>query len=333
MLTESSHFALILSEWLIAIIVLATTFLVTATTRAVLKRLHKDRGWRTLRQIAPSISNILYIVGFRIFVDVAPLNGKIALWVDGGIYIFAVIVFLNLIEKAALATLDWGVLRTNNSATLRQGFVPLLRNVTTLFVFFTGGIMVLRHFNYDVMSLITALGVSSLAVGLAAKETLSNMISGFILIIDRNLKPGDRINLNGILGDVEEIGLRSTQILTDGNTLIVPNSDLVNTKILNLSIPTGETTCSLSIRIPLETSFPLVKSIALSTLEQVSRATPTLSRPPWVNLVSVADGHQLIQIGFWITELRDSSAISSEFLKKLLPKLLHQGIQLLAPPK
>lgn len=328
---QPSQLATILSEWLIAITVLAVTFVVATSARAILKRLHKDHGWKILRQLAPSISNILYIVGFKIFADVAPLSEKLGIWLDNCVFIFAVIIFLRLAEKAVRITIEWSILKTNHSETLRQGFIPLIRNITTLFVFFTGGIMVLRHFNYDVMSLITALGVSSLAVGLAAKDTLSHMISGFILIIDRNLKPGDRINLNGIVGDIEEIGLRSTQILiTDGNTLIVPNSELVNTKIINLSLPNRETTCTLSIRIALEVSFPMVKNIVFSVLGETQGIAK--NRSTWVNLMSLSEGHQIIHIGFWITDLRNSGSITSEFHEKLISKLQNHDIKLLPPP-
>jgi small-conductance mechanosensitive channel len=274
----------------------------------------------------------LYIIGFKITVDVAPLSGKIEVWLTDAIYILAVVIFLNLVQRAALIGIEWSTLKTNNSETLQLGFIPLLRNVITLFVFFSGCIMVLKHFNYDVMSLLTALGVGSLAVGLAAKDTLSNMISGFILIIDRNLRPGDRVNLGGTVGDVQEIGLRSTQIkIGDGNTLIVPNSDLVNTKILNLSLPNRETTCSAQIRVPCSTSFESVKALCLSILSQVSQVSRTKGAS--VNLLSLVDGHQLIQISFWVNEMNESGSALTEFLVQLLDRLNKENIELLGPTR
>lgn len=61
-------------------------------------------------------------------------------------------------------------------------FLPLIEKIVFIFIFLTGLIIVLKHFNYDILSLITALGVTSLAIGLAAKDTLANMISGFTLM-------------------------------------------------------------------------------------------------------------------------------------------------------
>ena len=199
MQTFHSHLLFLFQEWLISIGVLIATIVVAGSSRAALKSINKDQSWPLLRQMAPALSNVSYVIGLKIFSDVVPLNERSATWVDGIIYILSIIIYLDIFQKAALIGIEWSASKSAPSKALEQGFIPLMRNVTTLFVFFSGVIMTLKHFNYDVMSLVTALGVSSLAVGLAAKDTLSNMISGFILIIDRNLRPSDRINLNGMV--------------------------------------------------------------------------------------------------------------------------------------
>jgi len=327
---EHSRSAIALSEWIVAILVVIITVAITTSVRAILKNLREDRYMPIFRRLGPTASNILYIIGFRLAIDLAPFHGKVETWVSGGFYVLAVWIFLNFIRKAALIALEWSSLRTNNSETLRFGFIPLLRNLITLFVYFSGVIMVLKHFDYDVMSLVTAFGVSSLAVGLAAKDTLSNMIAGFILIIDRNLRPGDRINLTGMVGDVKEIGLRSTLIkVTDGNTLIVPNSDLVNTKILNLSLPTRDTACSAWIRVPYSIPFDRAKSLCVNILNQIHKTSS--GKSPWVNLVSLSEGHQLIHIGFWVSDLNDANTAVSDFHERLLSAFLKEEIPLLPP--
>lgn len=327
---ESVHFKSIMEEWLISFVVLGATVVVALCTRALLKKLHKDRGWTVFRELAPSISNVIYIFGLKIFAEVAPLRGRIEVWVDGAIYVLAVIFFLLLVQKAVLIGIDWTSLKSRPSDTLKLGFGPLLRNTITLFIFFMGIIMILKYFNYDVMSLVTALGVSSLAVGLAAKDTLSNMISGFILIIDRNLAPGDRINLGGTVGDVKEIGLRSTQLqMSEGNILIVPNTELVNTKILNLSMPNREITCSSKIRVPCSVPFLKVKDMSLSVLSKLENVNH--ERTPWVYLENLSDGHQALNIGFWVKDLNSSSVTVSDFNQQLLDSLQKEKIPLLSP--
>lgn len=325
-----THFAKVLEDWFLALVVLVATILLATASKTLLKRLHRDTSWSILREIAPSVSNIVYVLGLKIFSEVAPLTGRPELWMEGGIYVFSVIIYLTLIQKAALISIEWSASRSEQSSVLRQGFIPLMRNTTTLFVFFTGGIMILQRFGYEVRSLITALGVSSLAVGLAAKDTLSNMISGFILIIDRNLHPGDRINLNGVIGDVEEIGLRSTQLkVTDGNTLIVPNSELVNTKLINLSLPNRQGTTNLQFRVSYSESFARIKTIC----NEIFRTSPYVvqEKPLTVLINSLAEGQQLISVIFWVSDVSQAGSAVSDFNEKLLKRFQEEKIVLLSP--
>lgn len=322
--------ALSIEEWVFSLMTLLVTGIIAFSTIFILKKVYKRKNWPLLQELTPSISALIFLAGLNIFVDVAPLSVRTSLWAMNFIYVLQVLVFLRLILRGCLLAIAWSAMKNNTALPLEQGFIPLLRNMVTLFVFLTGGIMILKHFNYDVMSLMTALGVGSLAVGLAAKDTLSNMISGFILIIDRNLRPGDRINLGGSIGDVKEIGLRSTQIRTgDGNTLIVPNSELVNTKILNLSYPDREVSCSVSIRVPFSVPFPQVKQIALSILQQIDGVSKT--KKPWVNLASISDGFQLIQIGYWVSDLNHSGGSVSELNERLLEEFKQKAIPFFHP--
>jgi MscS family membrane protein len=321
----------VMREWLLGAGVLFLTFAARGTVNAFLKSTGTKRGWILVTQLAPSIANLIYIIGLRIFIEVAPLNDKLSAWVDSGIYVVAVILVLGMIRRAAMIGIEWSTSRSVQSNTLQQGFIPLLRNLITLFVFFSGSIMVLKRFNYDVMSLLTALGVGSLAVGLAAKDTLSNMISGFTLIIDRNLRPGDRINLAGAVGDVDEIGLRSTRLkMGDGNMLIVPNSELVNTRILNLSLPSRETTASTFVRVAYDVPFSVVRDHCLQAVAQVEKLNT--QRGKWVNLTQVAEGYQNIQVGFWVRDMDDVGAALTDFHEKLLARLASANIPLYVSP-
>jgi small-conductance mechanosensitive channel len=317
-------------EWTLAAGVLVLSAIATATVRATLRKVGQRRDWPLLTELAPSIASLLYVIGLSIFAELAPLSPRVESWLGSFIYVFVVFIVLRILRRAAMVAIEWSSARSTHSNTLQQGFIPLLRNLITLFIFFSGAIMVLKRFDYDVMSLLTALGVGSLAVGLAAKETLSNMISGFTLIIDRNLRPGDKINLGGSIGDVDEIGLRSTRLRTgDGNTLIVPNSELVNTKILNMSLPARDRSCSTSFGVPYAASFPKLREICLEILSQVAKCNQHKGK--WVNLDRLSDGYQSITVGFWLSDMDDQGAALSEFHEKLLARLERERIALHVP--
>jgi small-conductance mechanosensitive channel len=318
---------------LAAICVLAATLVAASLTKRFLARVQPKGHFSFLLPLLPSVASLLYIIGFKIVVEVAPLRARPQAWLDGTIYVVTVWILLSLARRAAIMATEWGVARASVSPTLQQGFVPLMRNLISIFIFAMGSIMLLKHFDYDVMSIITALGVGSLAIGLAAKDTLANMISGFTLIIDRNLTPGDRINLGGMVGDVEEVGLRSTRLrMGDGNTLIVPNSELVNTKILNLSLPSREGLCTSTFKVPYTETFEKIRAICLAALEELATNPEcglSQAKKPAVLLSNLADGAQTITVSFWISDMNDAGNLQSAFNANALERMRREGVTLI----
>ena len=114
------------------------------------------------------------------------------------------------------------------------------RKLGKIFIVVLAAITLLQHFGVNVASLVVSLGVGSLAIGLAAQDTLANMFAGFTLMLDRPFRVGDRIQLaTGEMGDVEAIGMRATRHPDlDETILVVPNSVLVKERVVNLSRPT-----------------------------------------------------------------------------------------------
>lgn len=252
-------------------------------------------------------------------------------WVSRAVSLLVILLLLRLFRMAVLLIIEQGRFRTIGDSTLQSGFIPLIRNLANLVTFVFGAILILRLFGYDVVSLLAALGVGSLAVGLAAQPTLSNMISGFTLIIDRNLKPGDRLTLAGFTGEVEEIGLRSTRIRTSsGKSLIVPNSELVNTRILNLSLPTRKTGISIPLKLSLGTSFPDFQKLCAEALA----ACPSTSQAEELSvlLAGVTETAIQAQVGFTVSEPELEARLTSEFLEALLEKLPHSAVRLAQLP-
>ena len=101
-------------------------------------------------------------------------------------------------------------------------------------------VILLGNFGIELSALVTTLGIGTLAVALAAQETLSDFISGFMIMLDQPFTVGDRVELLDIdtWGDVTEIGLRSTRILTRDNRLVsVPNSVIGKGLVVNYSDP------------------------------------------------------------------------------------------------
>ncbi len=159
-----------------------------------------------------------------------------------------------------------------------EEFLILAKRVIIIVILIITLVAILDHFNIDVKGLLAVLGVTSLAFALAAQDTLSNMISGFVLMIDRPFRIGDRVRLStGEVGDVYEIGLRSTKFLTLDNTLIiVPNAELGKSKITNFSYPDPKLGTRIEVEVALGTEVDKVKNM----LADVAKNQPLILKPP-----------------------------------------------------
>lgn len=144
-------------------------------------------------------------------------------------------------------------------------FIPLFRKVFLLVLIILGLLIVLNKFNVNVSGIIVSLGVGSLAIALAAQETIANMIAGFIILIDRPFREGDRIRFeSGEMGDVYEIGMRSTKVLDfDNNLIIVPNSILVKSKIQNITYPDYVSRVVVEVEVAYDTNIELAKRLLI----------------------------------------------------------------------
>jgi MscS family membrane protein len=147
-------------------------------------------------------------------------------------------------------------------------FMPLVNRVLRIVVIVIALVTVMSHFNIDVKGLLAVLGVGSLAVALAARDTIANMISGFIIMVDRPFRVGDRVELDsGEKCDVYHIGLRSTKFKTFENTLIIlPNEKLLTSKITNVSYPDSQIRVKVDVGVAYGSDIDEVKRILVQCM-------------------------------------------------------------------
>jgi MscS family membrane protein len=159
---------------------------------------------------------------------------------------FRTVMYLLLLGNVAWALIriaDVGVhglakLASARGYTLDETFVPIARRTVKVFVVAIAGLQALDYleFNAVVASLVAAAGVSGLALGLAAQDTLKNFFGSIVLLLDRPFSVGDWIAAGGTEGIVQTVGLRSTKICTFEKTIVtVPNSSIVDRDINNMT--------------------------------------------------------------------------------------------------
>ena len=157
--------------------------------------------------------------------------------------------FVKLVKSAIIFLVGWGLFNLSSSSTLIFArlnerfnfemdeilipFLSKLLRVIIVVVIFSG---IAQEFNYNVVGLIGGLGLGGLAFALAAKDALSNLFGGVVIITEKPFTIGDWILTPSVEGTVETITFRSTKIRTFAQALVtVPNAKLANESITNWS--------------------------------------------------------------------------------------------------
>jgi len=134
-------------------------------------------------------------------------------------------VFGRLLEEKAAET----------EGRMDDQLVPVAIRIAKIFTAFVGLIFVLQNLGVNVSALIASLGVGGIAIALAAKDTVANVFGSITIFTDRPFQVGDAVNIDGVVGSVEEVGLRSTRIRTATNSVLsIPNAAVANAKIDNI---------------------------------------------------------------------------------------------------
>lgn len=232
---------------------------------------------------------------------------------------------VHLLIRLGTELINWYLekVSTKSLTDLKKDFGPLANRILQLLIIATAVMMLMSHWGIDIKALVVSLGVGSLAIALAAQETLANMIAGFVIMLDKPFRIGDRIKLtSGITGDVFEIGLRSTKILDFENNLYVfPNHDIMKNVIINLSYPEPKTRVKIDVGVAYGSDIEKVKSIILDVFRNHEKI---LAEPePKVFFINFgASSLDFMAIGFveqykdaWVTGEEIRVRIYNEFNK------------------
>lgn len=114
--------------------------------------------------------------------------------------------------------------------------LPIMRKGIRAVIWTMGIIIGMDNLGIDITAMIAGLGIGGLALALAAQDMVKNIFGGIMIFIDKPFKIGDRIQINGFDGTVEEVGLRSTRVRTlEGRLLIINNSTFSDNTVVNVS--------------------------------------------------------------------------------------------------
>ena len=123
-----------------------------------------------------------------------------------------------------------------SESRLDDQLVPIMERTLVVVIWTLSGLMVLSNLGYDIVSVLTGLGIGGLALAMAAQDTLSNVFGSLTIFADRPFQVDDVVTIGGHTGEIVEVGLRTCRLKTfEGTIVTVPNKVLVGGLVENLS--------------------------------------------------------------------------------------------------
>ena len=226
------------------------------------------------------------------------------------------------LAKRLSRALDRVLERTHTEATLR-GF---LRNIAYAAMVVIVILAALQALGYTPASLFAVLGAAGLGIGLALKDSLSNLAAGFQLIVQRPFRAGDYVLAASLEGTVEQVRVFQTRLRTpDNRVVIVPNSLITAAAITNF-------TATMKRRIDVTASIGHAEDLAAtrSRLVEIAKANPKVLQEPEPALLAVglaAENRLNLELRVWV-RTADVQQVRSELTEAIRNGMIELGVGL-----
>ncbi len=211
------------------------------TLGAISARLEK-RGWHFRALLVSSLAKPanLFIFALALLIGLGQLRLNSVLRLAGGkvvLFLIAISIFWYLYNVVEMVELGLKRFIQRHETPLTEQVVPIIRKTLRAVVLIIAILFIAQNvFNRDIGSWLAGIGIAGLALSLAAQDSLKNLFGSITIFMDRPFLIGQQVIYQGFTGTVEDIGFRSTRLrLYDGTLVSVPNSDIVNTSVQNLS--------------------------------------------------------------------------------------------------
>ncbi|HBG23540.1 MAG: mechanosensitive ion channel protein MscS [Bacteroidetes bacterium GWF2_41_61] len=171
-----------------------------------------------------------------------------------------------------------------------------------------GIVIIFQTTGIDLSALGLLVGALGVGIGFGLQGITNNFISGIIILFERPIKVGDRIEVEGLTGNIVEINARASTIITNDNiTVIVPNSDFINKQVINWS----HNNKNIRLNIPIGVSYKEDPQVVTKILMGIAKLHPGVLEepPPYVRFDEFGDSSLKFTLQIWTLEYIDRPSI------------------------
>ena len=246
--------------------------------------------------------------------------------------------YVMVVANMSWKLIDFATRRYQEGADARgegenlQSFLALFRRAAYLLVLVAATTLVLNDFGVNVTLFVALLGLGGLMVSLAGQSVLADVLTGFLILMDRPFRIGDRIEIEGqkTSGIVQVIDTRTTQIVTDDNrTILIPNSKIGASQVINYTHPDPKFRQQTEIRVSYDSDLEVVEETIRETVRGVEGVLPDL--PIDVVLRRFDTFALVFLVRWWIDSYEDIAEMYHTVHKAVLTALHQAGVEIPHP--
>src|SRR5215475_2334875 len=170
--------------------------------------------------------------------------------------------------RIAAAVLGRSVERLLEARGLDRGMRHSAGKISRYVIVTVGVFVALGSMGVDTSAIMAGGAVLLVGIGFGLQKLAENFISGLLLLIERPVRKGDFIDVGGVLGTVEDIGLRATRVISrDGVAVIVPNASLITSTVINQSVPTSHRRIWIKVTVEYGSDLERVTKLLLEAVK------------------------------------------------------------------
>lgn len=279
----------------------------------LIDRLNLALGKPLLRMLQSPLFWSMFCLGLSVAVTRLPLSDEVSARFVSALISVVIIMWAVAILRIAKFLLQAGAEQPDQFTTLLPTTLPLFENLVAVLIFAGAIHQIFSAWHVDMTALLASAGILGLAVGMAAKDLLTDIFAGVLILTDPPYKIGDFIIVDvQARGVVSKIGIRQTSLLTRDNVEVtLPNSLMGNSKITNES---GGPSTSVRLRFEITVAYGAdVVKVKQLLLEAVAQCKQVLKSPePKARVVKISGSGVDLLLLYWIEDsLKRPAAIGA----------------------
>jgi small-conductance mechanosensitive channel len=248
-----------------------------------------------------------------------------------GIFLFFVLLLLLIWISSRVK--KWLIDRALSRTHLDMGGRHAIGTIFSYAFLVIGFVIILQTAGIDLSAFTILVGSLSIGIGLGLQSITNNFVSGLIILLERPVKMGDRVEFGDLSGEIIRISARATTILTNNNiAVIVPNSELITSPVINWSYPTRRVRFQVPVGVAYGSDPGRVKQLLLET---AYRHSGVLKDPPADVLVDRLGENSIdFLLRVWTIEYSDKpNVLKSDLYYAILNQFKEHGIEIPFPQR